>query len=170
MCTSFGCLGSKRPAVPPQRHLVQAVTETQHRKRTTSCPLGDFLLNEEKGLEIHLRFSVKVAKIIYGVLVCKCRFWNCKGCTAPLGGHITLKPTKFPEFSPDYLLEDLMFLSMVLIGALFSCLVPLTKLNESVMGSRSSSTASAPTRNCALRPANIPMEHSDASCCERKCV
>ena len=36
--------------VLPQRHLVKAVTEIQHRKQTTSCPLGDFFLNEGKGV------------------------------------------------------------------------------------------------------------------------
>ena len=50
--------------------------------------------------------------------------------TAPLAGHTTLKPTKFPEISFNYLSVNLMFLSMVLIRALFLRLVPLTKLDE----------------------------------------
>ena len=88
-------------------------------------------------MRIRLRFSVKVAKInnysptIYGVLVCRWRFWDCKCCTALLAGHTTLKPTNFPEISFNYFSDNLMFLSMVLIGALFLLLVPLTKLDES---------------------------------------
>ena len=87
-------------------------------------------------MRIRLRFSVKIAKInnhlptIYGVLICRWRFPNCKWCTAPLAGYTTLKPTKFPEISFDYFSENLMFLSVVLIGALFLRLIPLTKLDE----------------------------------------
>ena len=116
--------------------LVKAVTEIQHRKQTTSCPLGDLLLNEGKGVQIRLRFSVKIAKTnnhsppIYGVLICRWRLRNCKWCTAPLAGHTTLKPTQFPEICFNYISENLMFLSMVLLGVLFLRLVPLTKLDE----------------------------------------
>ena len=87
-------------------------------------------------MQICLRFSVKIAKInnhsptIYGVLVCRWIFGTVNGFTAPLAGHTTLKPTKFPEISFNYFSENFMFLSMVLIGALFLRLLPLTKLDE----------------------------------------
>ena len=87
-------------------------------------------------MQIRLSFSVKIAKInnhsstIYGVLVSRWRFRNCKWCTAPIAGHTTLKPTKFPQISFNFFSENLMFLSMVLIGAPSLCLVPLTKLDE----------------------------------------
>ena len=43
----------------------------------------------------------------------------------------TLKPTYLPEITPDFFSEDLMLLSVVLVGALFIRLVPLTKLDGS---------------------------------------
>ena len=49
----------------------------------------------------------------------------------PLAGHTTLKPTKFPQICLDFFSEDLMFLPLFLVGALFLRLVPLTKLDES---------------------------------------
>ena len=87
--------------------------------------------------ESALVFCVKVANInnhlptIYGVFICSWQFRNCKGCTAPFAGHTTLKPTKFPEVSLDFFSEDLMFLSVVVVGTLFRRLVPVTKLEES---------------------------------------
>ena len=87
-------------------------------------------------MQICLCFSVEIAKInnhsptIYGVLVCRWRFRNCKWCTAPLAGHTTLKATKFPDMSFNYVCENLILLSMALIGALFFRFVPLTKLDE----------------------------------------
>ena len=89
------------------------------------------------GLRIWLGFGGKVANVynhpptIYGVLLCRWLFQNCKGCTAQLAGHTTFKPNKFFDISLGYVSEDVVFLSMVLIGALSLRLVPLTKLDES---------------------------------------
>ena len=88
-------------------------------------------------MRIRLGFGVEIAKInnhsptINSVLVCRRRLRDCEGCTAPFAGHTTLKPTKFPEISLDDVSENLMFVSMVLIRALFLRLVAFTKLDES---------------------------------------
>ena len=112
----WGAYKREGSVVVPQWHLVKALTEIQHRKQTTSCPVGD----EGKGGGIRLGLGVQVAKIshhpptIYGFLVYPWRTRDYTTCTSPLVYNSLV-------MQPSSQRSSLRFVSILLMSISYFC-------------------------------------------------